>query len=830
MPDDKPLTSQTPEELWNTAKKAVTSAPSENIARLKRVGNSVAEAVGWNPSGNTQFRKTVEATKAIAYGNSAQDKENKEKLATTTIDNKGSFGSLKEATIYGYQHDKKMAQIMEARQLGRDGDPLAAKTPQLKLHAVNAKIDSLLNNPELKTLTPAHQDYVLRKYYEGLVAPTLLENGIKPPPFEEWANHEDSELVKENGKKPALSTTGSFLEGTAQGFSQAAKIYANAAKVGSYLRSFEDNFLPASYAKGDRERAAKAVQQIQDYAEGVKGISTGFADSFQHTGSATEWATNFSGNVFGSLPVFIPGEKLVGAAGSTLTAGVKGAVPSIAERMVMSPGFKVAGAALSNASLMGGLALAEGKDRKAAAYEALGGAILGASLHGISATLGKAFSAIGEENRFKAAQWLRFNAAKSAIGGEAFHNSVAEAADKAEGITIEGDPSTLRSSVHPEDPMFKQAVAAEVKMRDQIAEEFFGKNKISKPEINPERQSLQDQAEYRRAQMQGFQANSRITPDSTRYRELSKERQQKVRDFIKQTTAIANDNMALVEPQVQAAATHEELLKSRKADPGLNAALKFAEQQAGESAAFIMTRAAAKEQAERLGLTTPTATLQSAVEDYEPEDGAFASLGAEYKVSLRNSTPALSSAQLTKPSTPVELFINGTIKYLEDSPNTKSGKIYFEHPEHHLLDIAENSSAPSSIKTKARKLLKAELPDLYPDNNAIKARASRLEYHKQLLRDTGHLENEGNIFRSTRLSQSPANNGTKWQKKLIPEKTTIDNVSTDSLLKRMSPDIAMAYRKLNKTLNQMSAKKISGSEGLRLLAKRKELEDIARSF
>jgi hypothetical protein len=351
--------------------------------------------------------------------------------------------------------------------------------------------------------------------------------------------------------------------------------------------------------------------------------------------------------------------------------------------------------------------------------------------------------------------------------------------------------------VNEADPDFKQAVKSEQSMREQLARE-----------AHPEKASA--------------------SPDKSIWRNLSAKQRQAIKDHISATSDKAAELMPIVSPELQTAANAVEFHSWATSSSSTAQALNAVEKLTGLKVSEMVTKAQAKEVGTKTGFDSPAAKLEDSLhessanesEEFEPKEGAHASLNPGYQVSYLKSNPRLTIAQLSSPKISSEDFINGTIKYLEDNPNTESGKVFFEHPAHHLLQIAENSKAPAPIKARALKVLNKEF-DI--DKAGAHKYAGWLDYHVSKLKDSGRFDpgREGNVFRSTKLT--PARYGTKWQKQLVPEIIQSEAKVTDKLLKKLDPKVAASTRALSKNLTILAERSQTSA---RALARRQVRKNI----
>jgi hypothetical protein len=216
-----------------------------------------------------------------------------------------------------------------------------------------------------------------------------------------------------------------------------------------------------------------------------------------------------------------------------------------------------------------------------------------------------------------------------------------------------------------------------------------------------------------------------------------------------------------------------------------------------------------------------------AAEDYEPEEGAFARIGVPENISYMKNYKItnIKPAALVSPKLPVEEFLKGTLQFLPETPATKSGKIYFENPEHQLLWLAHESEAPLSVRTRAATILRYQFGG---KNQYLKVlqqqRASWLAHHIEMLVASGHLQGEGNVFRSTKLG--PSMYGTKAQK-MVPEEVS-DEERALIIAEKLPKAIQNTLVDANETMTKLSNKVKDPSKARARRAGAKKIVDIAQ--
>ena len=276
----------------------------------------------------------------------------------------------------------------------------------------------------------------------------------------------------------------------------------------------------------------------------------------------------------------------------------------------------------------------------------------------------------------------------------------------------------------------------------------------------------------------------------------------KVMAFMEQTQKAGAHAEALSNPKVAAAKINKDVEGMKETNPKLYQEMRQKEQEHGVSPEVAGVRAQASVEAAGLGISEIQHSLEEVFgeEDYEPLEGASATLGSRYKVSYkRNYGPSVATLA-DKKETSAEDFISGTIKYLEDSDYTESGHLYFESPKMHLLHLAYNTDkVPDDIVDRAKEILKKDF-----DVRTIKQQeyeAGWLNYHVEAMREGGHIhggDNPGQIFQSTKLKM--LRYGTTTQGKLTPELTAQFIKSIDVKIKRLDPKLATALKGFYKAM------------------------------
>lgn len=700
----------------------------------------------------------------------------------------GYHKTLADYASAGYDGDKKFQAYMEARNLK---DPNKAPTPQLKMTAVAGKLSRIITSPAYSSLRVENKIRVLGSYYDRYVAPAMKVNGIEPPSKEEWLAGYTNQARKEKDSewKPRPTNTEEVLYGISMGTAETSKLVSNIIRYTIGDQTHLGDFI-RSKSPGSAKNIDAAVAKIKDFATNVDHVSQDFNSSFATRHDPAAWLSNMAGHMVGEAPAYLTAGKLLGPVFGILdSAG--GVVPSLAEKGALSTGMKVATTALKNAGEVFSVDKVEGKSTGAAAKDAAFAAAFSPVIHGAFAALGKI---VGADARLSISNQLRYAASKLGVGGEPFANKVAQVTDKSEAelhpeyamTDSDRNPHKPVALVNEADPDFKLAVKHEAALREALAKEF-----------HPEK-----------AEASGGRSV---------WRNLSTTQRAKIKTHIASLSKSAAEVMPIVAPEIQTTANAQELSSFAAMNPSFAARMQRIEKATGLKVAEVLTNSQAGEAASKNGINTPAQKLETSFKSepnevaFEPREGASASLSPGYQVSYLRNNPRLTNAQLINPKLSTLDFIDGTLKYLEDSPNTKSGKIYFEHPAHHLLQVAENSKAPAPIKARAFRLLGKEF-----DINKADAQkyAGWLDYHVNKLKDSGRFDvgREGNVFRSTKLS--PARYGTKWQKQLVPEIIANEAQATDKLLKKLDPKVAASTRALSKQLTNLAERSQTSARAL----------------
>jgi hypothetical protein len=311
------------------------------------------------------------------------------------------------------------------------------------------------------------------------------------------------------------------------------------------------------------------------------------------------------------------------------------------------------------------------------------------------------------------------------------------------------------------------------------------------------------------------------------WRNLSKEQRAKIRTHISAMTQASTEVMPLAAPKLQTLANENSLDKWALESPDHKAISSAVAKLTGLNPAEVLTEVQAAQAAGTLNLNSPTQHLVEGLKpdverEYEPGEGASATLRPNYTVSFKNAKE-ISTEDLSNKSG-AEDFINGTIKYLPKSVHTKSGRLYFEHPEHHLLYISRLSDAPAPVKAKATVLLKNEFNR---DIDQINTRAGWLREHvKDVQKNVKQIPQKGNIFRSTNLSQR-SRYGTRAQNLLYNRDSLKTQITDLRELLKIKPKLK---RTIAPMLKQLYLLKNAGAKPNTVAAREAAIQEVVKGL
>lgn len=430
-------------------------------------------------------------------------------------------------------------------------------------------------------------------------------------------------------------------------------------------------------------------------------------------------------------------------AASEIGGGIKvaEAVPTLAEKAAVSKGMQVAVHSLRNATEVMGVTKAEGHSNLEVAEAGIGALLLTAPLHALA---------------------LRFKSSQLAVGGEPFADKVANNASRGEDVPIKHSPEAL---VNPSDPDFRAAVKGEQELREKFAREF-----------HPEK--------------------AEAAGDKSVWRNLSKGQRTKIVQHLDATNKQAAELMPLVNPEVQTTANLKTIVEAIKDNPMQAQRMQAIQKLTGLNPAEVLTKMQAKEVGQKTGLTSAAKTLEDSFSHSSAGDDIF---GADRSKGART----VSNASLLNPKLSTEDFVKGTQKYLEDNPATKSGKDYFENPEHHLLWVANFSDTSSQIKNRAFEILRKDFNLSREQAGNTKAGGWLANFRNDLAR-TGHLYTEGNIYRSTKNTQRRY--ATKWQKEVLEPESEASDMKAIAAITKRHPELKDTFDALNHELTKLKNK------------------------
>jgi hypothetical protein len=713
------------------------------------------------------------------------DASNKTKIASAQAN---PYKSIADTQPTGFQKDQKRAQAIAASNLKH---PDQAPTPALQLIAVSGKMGRIINSPTWATLPTQYRIQVLSEMYDTHVIDAFKANGIEPPEKGDWilkfaknilspkdwerynktygegvtrllTPEQDKEYgatYKDDKEKDHNQNTDDRSRLSGGGvFTSAIADELDILKLTANLIRYPFNTASQAY-QSPRDPIKKIADTFDRISDWASKTNTDALSAFAPQQGFNDWMNNAAGHIVGSAPAFIG----IGKIGEAFKLGAltKAIVPSLAERAAMSGGFKVAVASLKNSGEVFALERGEGSNWtdsfKSAAYAlAFSGALHGAI--------------------------LRFQGAKLGVGGRPFINDVETRADREDGAKVISRPDRLISLISDKDPDSIEALVAERNMRHQVAAQFFP-----------------DKAEK----------FTKVRGEQGLWNNLSKNQRLKIQAHINALTEQAGELNPITNPELTQAANQNTLEQWYKENSGEKAIDEQIEKLTGQKIAKTVTDAQAAEVGQKTGLTGKTAQLNAIyrrAQDYKERSGSNDLFGEN--LSRTSGLKTTSKATLLNPRLPVEDFINGTREYLEPSSGSKAvkGKEFFENPEHHLLWVANFSDAPAAIKNRSFAILRNEF-NLNRDEADItkggKA-AGWLANFRNNLALTGHLDAEGNIFRSTK-TKAPRF-GTQWQKE-VTESERPDVILKDlAKIRKSHPELRGItddlFHKLNDVVNK----------------------------
>jgi hypothetical protein len=672
------------------------------------------------------------------------------------------------------------------------------------------------------------------------VEPLLVSQGINPPTFDDWVR--DNEMLADSKPKPNATfkgtTTGSFIDTLGDATTIAKNIVHSSLVAGKTALGMKDTSVVNGPVLNYLDRVAYGFHEVDsDYSSNFKPLGTVEGTLANMAGSIPFWvaataaieATGGGAVAAGGLEVSETASKAKGVGELTkqlLTlaerAGATGKKAQLAVRT------------MTDAAEIYGTERASDKTPEQAAQDAAGAAIIGPVLHGVFAKLETPVGAgkvrVGQAMQDLALRITRKGGAKVILGGEGMVNAVSDVATKMQDGTVgehvvvpASRADRIMSLVKDDDPNFIAAAKAEIQDREALARTLFPEKAAAKSgsvwrdlsnaqraKVIEHLDALQKQGGAEMLPLSNPVAQTDINAKDIAGQVTANP------ELAKLLNAISGDNKGV---QKAAAATTKAQAKAVVAKHGLvNPIEGIGNHLTEEAEASAEYTDSVKERSEQIA---PSA---EALKEYEPQEGAWAQHGAGAEISaLRMSGKANESASLSASvsklidkNTDSEDFVYLTRKFLPNSGATKSGKIFFENPEHHLLYIAtrpgmDKIKGGELIQQKAYRILRAEFGE---NAKVARERADWLHYHVQSLKDTPHYDAEGNIFNSTKLE--PPANYTKSMRQLHREVTAEDLQSISDAVKQANPELAASLTGVIKGFAQTEKRATSGKQALKL--------------
>lgn len=749
----------------------------------------------------------------------------------------GTYKSMADMQARGYEKDKKISEFAAARQLK---DPSKAPTPMLRVQAVNGKLERILSNPNYAKITPENREKVLGVFYDKYVPQAMKNAGIDPPTKEEWLSRRNAQ--SQYDKSSAKPTESRLLTGG----TELMKGYADTVRIAGNLVKYtlgEGAPKAAGFnPEGAGSKYVRAVdKKIFEYADAVTKVATDYESTFNTRHDPVSWLSNFAGRVLGDAPAYM--------AASEIGGGIKVAetVPTLAEKAAVSKGMQVAVHSLRNATEVMGVTKAEGHSNIEVAEAGIGALLLTAPLHALAlrfkssqlAVGGEPFAdkvannaSRGEDVPIKHSPEALVNPSdpdfRAAVKGEQelrekfareFHPEKAEAA---------GDKSVWRNLSKGQRTKIVQHLDATTKQAAELM-----------PLVNPEVQTTANLKTIVEAikdnpmqaqRMQAIQKLTGLNPAEVLTKMQAKEVGQKTgltspaktlqdsfsekgiseqlpKDLRKSAPRYRDKRLNFEDPRDLALYTvARDFTKPEVQSASHGKFLSYLRNQFPDKsdAHFQVTagrevRAKVKELAHNTEgdvVNIPKLHSLDRQEQHFPTGDIF---GADRSAGART----VSNASLLNPKMSTEDFVKGTQKYLEDNPATKSGKDYFENPEHHLLWVANFSDASSQIKNRAFEILRKDFNLSREQAGNTKAGGWLANFRNDLAR-TGHLYTEGNIYRSTKNTQRRY--ATKWQKEVLEPESEASDMKAIAAITKRHPELKDTFDALNHELTKLKNK------------------------
>ena len=720
------------------------------------------------------------------------------------------------------------------------GDYNNQPTKELQTVALKGYIQKLAADPAYRSLDLASKKVVTASLYSRTVEPLLVSQGINPPTFDDWVR--DNEMLADSKPKPNATfmgtTTGSFIDTLGDATTIAKNIVHSSLVAGKTALGMKDTSVVNGPVLNYLDRVAYGFHEVDsDYSSNFKPLGTVEGTLANMAGSIPFW-------VAATAAIEATGGGAVAAGGLEVSETVSKAkgvgeltkqLLTLAERAgATGKKAQLAVRTMTDAAEIYGTERASDKTPEQAAQDAAGAAIIGPVLHGVFAKLETPVGAgkvrVGQAMQDLSLRITRKGGAKVILGGEGMVNAVSDAATKMQDGTIgehvvvpASRADRIMSLVKDDDPNFIAAAKAEIQDREALARTLFPEKAAAKSgsvwrdlsnaqraKVIEHLDALQKQGGAEMLPLSNPVAQTDINAKDITGQVTANP------ELAKLLNAISGDDKGV---QKAAAATTKAQAKAVVAKHGLiNPIEGIGNHLTKEAEASAEYTDSVKERSEQIA---PSA---EALKEYEPQEGAWAQHGAGSEISaLRMSGKANESASLSASvsklidkNTDSEDFVYLTRKFLPNSGATKSGKIFFENPEHHLLYIAtrpgmDKIKGGELIQQKAYRILRAEFGE---NAKVARERADWLHYHVQSLKDTPHYDAEGNIFNSTKLE--PPANYTKSMRQLHREVTAEDLQSISDAVKQANPELAASLTNVIKGFAQTEKRATSGKQALKL--------------
>lgn len=589
------------------------------------------------------------------------DAENKTRVEAKTQAEAQTKGIRSLSDLGHHNYSSKDSTFTQAYQSGQVNQQ---PTRELKAAALKGYLNKVYFSPQFQSLDREKQDFVSRALYRKWVQPSLKDQGINPPTYEEWAEGKPTAALVE---KPSASISGTFGAGLAKGLGEDAKFIANGIHRLMGTGETQDDLVTKYQTpqqrvteKENRRSADRLASVFQRAANGLDQVNTHYQATFKPLDSKSGWAANMAGQGLGYVPMYIAMEATGGAAleGAGLEIGGEAAtkipkltdiITTLAERAgIGGKAYKAGVTALVDSSEFYLADKGEGKTQREALTDATSAAILGPALHGV-------FHGLGAGREALAKKLIKLGADKAAVGGEGLINALDEAASQGEKIEagelnkVTIPPSTkdrVYSLVNDDDPDFIKLAQNEYKTREHVASQ-----------IHP------DVAERYLGKV---------------WNNISKTKRAKIIAYMSETQRTGTEYMALANPEAQTAKNAQIIMKNSEQNPRIAARLKELKDKYGVDAATAQTKAQAGAQGYKQGLVGPAATLKE-------------SFGNEFALpkDLEKSSPRYRDKQLDfeDPRDKALYVVARDFKKSEsDNPNSAAHEKFLDYLQKHFPD------------------------------------------------------------------------------------------------------------------------------------------------